>query len=234
MRSNFPQEVSNEQAEDIGKFVAQIARDLDLSQEIIQYLAFIVTQVISMTEHYQKMLNSERLILSPQRHRKYFEAVIVGAILTAVIVGFDIYILIKRPGNFSVLLVILIPLLFTIYTYHHQSSRLKFRKIVTKSNININRRLARACVEELGWKMAVDNDAYMEATVPFLGAETRYSQLIVILNADCKILIASISHPDMGPVQGGWSFGKHKRNIEQIANLFQDLELENEKTLFSS
>src|SRR5690349_5585570 len=132
-----------------------------------------------MIEQYQQMLDTERLILSPRRRLRYFESVIACGIFTIIIIGFCIYVLARNPENLSVLLVILIPVLFTLYVYRHQSSGLRLKKILTESTKDINQKHTRAAVEKMGWLMTIDDGIYMEAIVPLLGVPTIYSQLII-------------------------------------------------------
>lgn len=114
----------------------------------------------------------------------------------------------------------LVPLIFAWYLYRHQSSALRFTTIQTESNKAVNRGAVRVALHELGWPATIEDGDYLEAVVPFGGSLTLYSQLVVILILDRKILITSISQPDVPAVQGGLSFGKNKRNIDRFSRVF--------------
>lgn len=177
-----------------------------------------------MAKQYQRMLETERLILSRERQRKYFGPVITAVLIAVLLTGLYIFALTKVQEPFPWVLIMAFPPLVVWYSYHHQSSALRFKKIITESNKRINHERAKAALDELGWAITVDNGNYIEALVPFLGAVTPSSQLVVVLSADQKVLVASISQPDYSPVQGGLSFGKNKRNVKCFTDMFLDIQ----------
>ena len=173
-----------------------------------------------MPDKYKQMIATERLILSPQRRLKYFEPVIAFAVIAVAIIGVGLYGLTKSPDALSgILLSISGMLLLAGYVYRHQTSGLRLKSIPTAFDRSSNRELARSAVDELGWITRRENRDYLEAIVPSRTGIGRYAQLVVLLFDTRKILITSISQPDISPVQGGWSFGKHKKNIKQFREM---------------
>jgi hypothetical protein len=139
-----------------------------------------------------------------------------------------VYTLIIRPDYHHLtafVLVILAATVFPLYVFIHQSNRLRLKKIITQHNKAINREIVLIVIDKMGWVLTRNEGAYIEMVPQNIGFVSA-SQMMAIVIGDHKVLLTSLSRPDDARVQGGWSFGRHKKNVEEFIALFRSSEIE--------
>jgi hypothetical protein len=175
-----------------------------------------------MLEAYERMLESEELILSKKRCRRYIEPVIAAVCIPIVLIVVVIITLIVRPDFHQPLpfaAMFVVTCIFPLAAYRHQSKGLRLKSIATRHDEATNHKIVGMVIDKMGWRGTYDDGRYVEAVRGRVGMMAP-SQMMAIVIADQKILLTSLSDADRAEVQGIMSFGKHEKNVEEFIETF--------------
>ena len=174
------------------------------------------------TEQQQKMLVTQRLILSRKRLFKHYEALIWLGLPMCFCVAAFVYMqsqdsLANIIGPKLILLAL--PVL-GLLIFSNQYRALGLKKMETSFSKEKNYILAKEAITALKWRLQVDNKGFLEAYNPIWDLRTWGNEMISIVIDDQQMLVTSICNVDQSKGQAALSFGKNRQNIRRFGKMF--------------
>ena len=167
------------------------------------------------TEQQQKMLITQRLILSRKRLFKHYEVLVWLGLPMCFCVAAFVYMqsqdsLANIIGPKLILLAL--PVL-GLLIFSNQYRALGLKKMETSFSKEKNYILAKEAITALKWRLQVDNKGFLEALNPFSDLRTWGNEMISIVIDDRQMLKS----------QAALSFGKNRQNIRRFGKMFMTM-----------
>jgi hypothetical protein len=177
-------------------------------------------------EQQEKMLSTQRLILNRKRLFKHYEFFIyIGLPMLVSFVGFIIIEIREGTSKLVSPAMILLALpVMGLALFFNQYRGLRFTKVNTTLSKEQNYQTAKEAIQQLKWRLKVDNKGFLEAFNPFSDIRTWGDEMISIVITDHQILINSICNVDGILSQAALSFGKNRQNIRRFCKEFNSIE----------